>query len=250
MSPASSHMNLCIDIGNTRAKIAVFQDGKIIYYEERKNLGVRALGKILREFPIEASIISSTRHQDEKVCAWLEERTKFEWLDHKTPVPIVNLYQTPKTLGKDRLAGVVGVQAEFPDKNCLLIDAGTCITVDFLDESGNYHGGSISPGLHLRSRALHNFTKKLPLIQPEAGTPVEGKTTREAILSGIMHGTTLELEGFIRHYKKQFGSLKVIVTGGDTTFFEKHIKTAIFARPKIVLFGLNQILDFKSLSTR
>ncbi len=239
-------IHCCIDIGNTRAKTAIFEDGVIILYDERKNMGVRFLGQLFNKYAIEKAIISSTRHEDPKVSEWLRSRIPYEFLNHETAVPITNLYHTPKTLGKDRLAGVIGVWNEFPNQNSLLIDAGTCITVDFIDEKGQYHGGTISPGLHLRSRALHNFTKKLPLIEPIEGTPVEGKTTTDAILSGIMHGTFFEMQGFIRHYKSTFGSLNVIVTGGDTPFFEKNLKTAIFARPKIVLFGLNKILEYKS----
>ncbi|MBC8046759.1 MAG: type III pantothenate kinase, partial [Fimbriimonadaceae bacterium] len=126
-------------------------------------------------------------------------------------------------------------------------DAGTCIKYDFVDASGIYHGGAISPGLNMRFKALHNYTAKLPLLNTSmlnnSTMQVTGDSTEHSIISGAALGTAFEMDGVINHYIKTFDDLQVVLTGGDASFFEKHLKNKIFALPNLVLYGLHVILD-------
>ena len=164
-------------------------------------------------------------------------------LDENTPLPIKNLYETPATLGKDRLAAAVGARAIFPGKNVLSIDAGTCITYDFLTKDGEYLGGSISPGIRMRFRAMHAFTGRLPLVEPEDFTGLIGKTTAESLLSGVINGVCEEIKGLIARYNEQYEDLTAVITGGDHEYLHNKLKINIFAVPDLVLPGLNEILD-------
>jgi type III pantothenate kinase len=153
-------------------------------------------------------------------------------------------YKSPDTLGADRLAAAVGAWCIFIEKPVLVIDIGSCITYDYISASGVYCGGSISPGLQMRLRAMGTFTAGLPTVSPPAvhEPPLTGATTQEALLSGAFHGTRQEIDGFIETYQKQFPALQVVLTGGDARLFESNLKSAIFAEPHLVLKGLNQML--------
>jgi len=165
-------------------------------------------------------------------------------LDNQTPLPIKNNYQTPETLGKDRLAAVTGAYQLYPGQNVLVIDAGTAVTYDFINHKGEYAGGSISPGLTMRFRALHTFTTRLPLLQAEEISYLTGCNTRESILSGVMNGLRIEIDGIIDQYSILWPSFQVILTGGDAKYFEKILKNSIFASPNLVITGLKLILDY------
>jgi type III pantothenate kinase len=170
-------------------------------------------------------------------------------ISHQTPLPFRNGYQTPHTLGMDRVAAVAGAQAVFPGRPLLVIDAGTAITYDFLDDKGTYRGGGISPGIKMRFAALHTFTAKLPLIEhlPEI-PPLVGYSTESSMRSGVVNGVLAELEGIMQAYQKQAdGKLQVVITGGDLGLLEKGIKTSNFADPHLVLSGLYEILIFNTL---
>jgi type III pantothenate kinase len=181
-------------------------------------------------------------HQPEHLFQFLQQHLNVRMLDHQTPLPLTNNYRTPETLGKDRLACAAGAAFLFPKKDVLVIDAGTCIKYEFVSHRGIYEGGAISPGLEMRFNALHTFTDKLPLLHPATEAPLIGNDTRDAILSGIMKGTLLEIRGFIKEYEILFPELQLIITGGDASFFDKQLKNSIFADPFLVLRGLNFIL--------
>jgi type III pantothenate kinase len=163
-------------------------------------------------------------------------------LDYRLPVPVTNGYATPETLGMDRLAAVVGATALHPGRPCLVVDLGTCITYDLVDAAGYYHGGGISPGLRMRFRAMHTFTARLPLIEPEPHAALIGTSTRTAMQSGVVNGLVAELEGMMSRYGAQFPPLTTILCGGDALFFETQLKGIIFVVPELVLLGLNRIL--------
>jgi type III pantothenate kinase len=190
-------------------------------------------------------VISSVGTEAGEMVAQLE-RNGFDVLlvNGQTPLPFTNLYKTPQTLGIDRIAAVAGAQFLFPQKNGLVIDAGTCITYDAISSNGEYKGGAISLGLTLRLRALHEFTNKLPLIEPRWPMNLEGNSTEESILAGVCVGLIDEINGKIQRYEQQYSELQVILTGGDADFLGKHLKSNIFAAPLLVLLGLNQILLF------
>ncbi|NNK40613.1 MAG: type III pantothenate kinase, partial [Winogradskyella sp.] len=159
-------------------------------------------------------------------------------------LPFINKYETPKTLGVDRIALVSASVLHFPDQNVLIIDAGTCVTYDFITNDNNYIGGAISPGLSMRYRALNTFTAKLPLLNVQQPKSVVGKTTESSIHSGVVNGIVLEIDGVIDQYKEQFGDLTVILTGGDGKFLSNQLKNSIFANSNFLLQGLNYILQF------
>ena len=237
-------MNLAIDIGNTRTKIAVFQGDSLLHQAVWDELTVEALKQLAYNQKVEKIILSSVSKQSEEVMGFLRSHFSFLELATDTPLPIRIRYKTPQTLGKDRIAAAVGASHLFPRENCLVIDAGTCITLDVLSADGEFLGGNISPGIEMRLKAMHHFTARLPLVGRASEMPADlGDSTENAIRNGGELGALLEVEGFIRHCKKKFRPLRVVFTGGDADFFVKHTKTKIFAHQNLVLIGLNQILQ-------
>ena len=239
-------MNLIIDNGNTRTKLGVFDKDQLLdTFIWQKEWGLKELRQLLDDFPILHIALSSTGKVPKQVATFLNTLPNYLELTADTPLPIQNLYKSPKTLGKDRIAAVVGAQQLYPAKSCLVIDAGTCITYDIIDHRAVYHGGNISPGIAMRLKAMHQLTARLPLVEamPDSFELV-GKTTETAIRNGAQTAAVLEVEGFIRHFKRHFGKFKVILTGGDATYFANHLKTKIFVHPNLVLVGLNKILNY------
>lgn len=212
--------------------------------EVKNNVSDRGIIKIIKKYNPENVLISSVRRGIGKIVELSTRTTNTIVLNHNTPLPIKSLYKTPQTLGVDRMASVVGAKFLYENKNNLVIDLGTCITYDLLDNEGTYHGGGISPGVDMRLKAMHKFTSKLPLIAVKGDPELIGKTTKECMLSGAVNGTIAELEGIINRYRQFFEDLNIIFCGGAAFFFESKIKDDIFAIPNLVLVGLNQILRF------
>ena len=237
-------MNIVIDIGNSFIKVAVFQKDEIIHQEQFLPGRLKVLHSIFIQFPsIENGIISLVGNPDKNTTSFLHSKLKkLLLLDENTLLPIDNLYKTKKTLGKDRLAAVIGANYLFPINDILVIDAGTAITYDFINSAGQYPGGSISPGLYMRYKALHKFTSKLPLLAPSEHYSLPAKTTEDSIIAGVQSGMINEIKGIINEYKEQYPELKIVLTGGDAIFFEKILKNSIFVDLNLVLKGLNRIL--------
>ncbi len=232
-------MNLIIDFGNTYGKAAIFEDSEIKdIFRPIKPDDVAAL---YAKHQPQNVIISSTSIDP----TLLKSKTGNQGLilSYKTPLPFQIAYKTPETLGLDRIAGVAGAHFIFPNDNCLVIDLGTCITYDILIDK-QYLGGGISPGLQMRFKALNTFTAKLPLVQLEQQVELVGDSTKNAILSGVVNGMKAEIEEIIRMYCDKYGSLQIIICGGDSIFFENKLKASIFAAPELVLRGLNGILRY------
>ncbi len=234
-------MNLTVDQGNTRLKAGIFSGAEL--QKVLLDPSLDELRDLLKEINIDTAIISSVSQETGKLMELLRPASKVLELTPSLDVPVKNLYHSPQTLGMDRLAGVVGANELYAQEHCLVIDTGTSITYDLIDDQGNYQGGGISPGLHLRFKALNDHTSKLPLIDiNEADVPLIGKDTQSSIRSGVLHGTTAEIEGMIRRYEQKFSNLKVLLCGGDAAFFESMLKASIFVVPHLVLIGLNSIL--------
>jgi type III pantothenate kinase len=244
MNPVQEPYKLVIDLGNSRAKVAVYMHDELTVVH---TIGEPTPEKIyqmgLHKLPIAAGIICSVAENPALYTVLFPDLT---WiiLESQTPLPIRNKYQTPETLGKDRLAAVSGAHFLYPGHDLLVIDAGTAVTYDFLNHKGEYHGGSISPGLSMRFRALYTFTSRLPLLQAEEITFLTGCNTRESILSGVINGLCAEMDGIIDQYKLSWPSIQIVLTGGDAKYFEKTLKNSIFASPNLVLTGLKLILDY------
>ncbi|PHN05681.1 type III pantothenate kinase [Flavilitoribacter nigricans] len=240
-------MNLTIDIGNTRSKLGLFKDHQLVEQSFWTSYSVEDIISHATNHQVKNIILSTVGKPIEPSWeAKLANHFYYLQLDHQTPLPIKNAYGTPTTLGKDRLAAIVGAWQLYPGENCLVIDAGTCITYDLLDAEGTYRGGNISPGLAMRFRAMHEFTARLPLVASGEIDNAIGQSTETAMRNGGQLGTVLELEGFIRLFSSQFGELRVILTGGDAEFFAKVLKSKIFVNPDLVLRGLNKILTYNA----
>ena len=238
-------MQLVLDFGNTYQKCAVFDKDMMIYSSRFEDISVDDIKVFLQGFnEIESCILSSVINTKIEIVNYLKEIFSFIELKHDTPLPIINNYKSPKTLGKDRLAAAVAANLLSGNSASLSIDVGTAIKFDFVNEKGIYLGGSIAPGLFLRFKALHTFTAKLPLVNYNNVHDLIGNNTETSILSGVMNGAIAEINGLISKYKEQFGNMEIFITGGESIYFENHIKSNIFAVSNLVLIGLNEILQF------
>lgn len=241
-------MKLVADQGNTACKYYFFNQKRLmgVYYGEG-TLQKSHLEHVLRYHgPFQSAILSSvTGEESEMEYALAAEMPLIRFFPGKTPVPVAIRYLTPETLGPDRLAAAIGGQYLFPGQSVLTIDAGTCIKYDIVTE-GAYLGGIISPGIIMQAKAMHTFTGKLPLVQPDpAELPdLTGNSTRTAMLSGIINSTLAAMEGIIAKYLESFPGLKIVLSGGQWQYFDKRLKYSIFAHPNLVGVGLNEILDF------
>lgn len=240
-------MNLVIDIGNTKVKAAVFELDTIVehvVFDEKYFL--LEIQNIVKKHKITNCILSSVKETRQECIEELQKVPFFLELDSTTKVPFTNLYSTPKTLGIDRIALVAASVSRFPLRNTLIIDAGTCITYDFMNSKNEYLGGAISPGINIRYKSLHDYTSKLPELTQNDAYNLIGKSTSESIHSGVINGVINEIEGVISQYKHDFEDLTVILTGGDTKFLSKQLKNSIFANQNFLLYGLNKILTFNN----
>lgn len=235
-------MNLIIDAGNTLTKVFVFEGDRITASYTLGKPTASAFAKIISRHSIRFSILSSVVKNDGAMLKLLRKRTRFLELKSGVELPFRNAYRSKETLGNDRIANAAGAIKYFPGKHCLVIDAGTCVKYDFVSNKKEYAGGAISPGLKMRFRALHEFTSKLPAVQPSRKVLLTGKTTEESMLSGVQMGMLNEMEGYISKYRAKYRNLKVILTGGDAGSFAHHLNFPIFAAPKLTAVGLNEIL--------
>ena len=235
-------MNVVVDAGNTFSKVGWFEGDKMLRHESRLTFP-ELLGAV-QDHPGERVIYSSVSHEVEKFREAVQPSVPVLALSSQTPVPLVKEYDTPDTLGADRVAAAVGAAALFPDEDCLVIDMGTCITYDFLERAGRFQGGAISPGMRMRFRAMHTFTERLPLVEPESGPPLVGKSTRQSMLSGVMNGLAAEMNGLVAAHRAAAPGCRVVLCGGDAPYFESTLQPPVFVVAEIVLIGLNRILNY------
>ncbi len=241
-------MNLIIDVGNTLVKIAVFQEDKLL---EKMVIELSAFEnthqKIFKNYPkIDKCMLASVGKLPKEAIFSLKKQHKTLVLDASLKFPFHNRYSTPHTLGVDRMALVASSVKTYPNKNVLIIDAGSCITYDFITDQNDYLGGAISPGIRLRYKSLNDFTANLPLLDTEMPKNIIGDRTSEAIHSGVMHGVIKEIDGIINEYHDRYSDLTVILTGGDAIFLSKQLKNSIFANSNFLLEGLNFILEYNT----
>ena len=232
-------MFLTLDIGNTSAKYGLFSGTNLLETGVVSSPG--ELRKLAEQKAAKAIFAASVAEDPEKYRQALPSEVSFRVLNAQTPVPVKLGYDTPLTLGADRLAAVVGAHYLFPGSDVLVIDAGTCVTTDFLGTDGTYRGGSISPGIDMRFRALHTFTARLPLVQKQKEAHLTGTGTEASIRSGVQNGAIAELAGFVQQYRRQYPDLVVVLCGGDSHFFDTKIDKPIFAVPELVHVGLARI---------
>ncbi|MDX5426906.1 MAG: type III pantothenate kinase [Bacteroidota bacterium] len=240
-------MNLAIDLGNSRVKFGLFSENQL---ERSFTVDHAPTADDMRElqenfFDPARRVISSSVIQDR--FAWLHDLIgdrNHLVVSESIPLPFMMSYKTPHTLGHDRIALAAAAATLFPQQDVLVLDAGTCLTLDFVTSHGVYLGGAISPGLKMRFRALHEGTAGLPLVEFSPHVELTGSTTRDSILSGVVRGMAFEIDGSVSAYQSQYPEVKVVLTGGDASFLGGFLKSTIFARPDFLLSGLNAILKY------
>lgn len=241
-------MLLAIDIGNSQIKGAVFKHNTIsdtfifAYSEWRKKIE-----NIFERYPLLSHlIVSSVGKLSEDDFLWIDKKIQISFVSRQMKFPFTNLYKTPDTLGVDRMVLASGAVLKYPKTNRLVIDAGTAITYDFVDAMDNYLGGAISPGLRLRYKALNDYTAKLPYLEKTEEDFFIGQNTSESIHSGVVNGVIHEIEGFIDRYRTTYENFIIILTGGDTDFLAKRLKSTIFANQNFLLESLNDLYQFQN----
>jgi type III pantothenate kinase len=238
-------VKLAIDIGNTKVKLALFSEDKIITELSVSHKIIQEQISILcKKHPIKHGIVSSVTDLNPENLGFNKTEISILNLDNKTKIPFANNCGTATKLGTDRIALIAGAKFLYPSTNVLVIDAGTCITYDYLTASGEYLGGAIAPGIEMRYKALNHFTSKLPLIEKEKPTNLLGKNTKDCMHIGIFDAMIFEIDGFIKSYKEQYGAITVILSGGDATFLCISLKSKIFVKPNLAMTGLNNILEY------
>ena len=242
-------MNLAIDIGNTLAKLSVIDNSNVLFSEAAPEINQDMVEKILNRYPVltRAVWVSVRKELSPSWLEFLQSRISFIMeLTPRTPLPVKINYKTPETLGMDRVAVVCGARRICPGKDVLVIDAGTAITYEFLSRTGNYLGGNISPGISMRFRALHEFTNRLPLVDKTSNFLPIGTSTQEAIASGVLRGILAEVNEYISIFYQENPNGIVILTGGDSFFFGRNLKSIIFVNPNLIHIGLEAILEFNA----
>ena len=249
-------MLLTVDVGNTRIKAAVFEDSILLEQFAFPILEFKnTIKNILKKYNnCTDLIVASVGNLNNGDFLAFETNVKVHFVSNEFPFPFHNLYQTPKTLGIDRMVLASGAVLKYPNQNRLIIDAGTCITYDFIDENDNYLGGAISPGMQLRYKSLNNFTANLPLldiddfnnqIDLEINPNLIGNSTQNSIHSGVINGLVFEIDGFIDQYQQQYSNFIIILTGGDAEFLAKRLKNTIFANSNFLLESLSQTFQYQ-----
>lgn len=233
-------MNLVIDAGNTRTKIGIFEGVTLV---RTMVFGqVNKAADFLRQQAVDHLLVSAVTQDGESLGRNALVSGKQLILSHTLPLPIRNLYETPQTLGADRVAAACGAWQMFPGESSLVIDCGTCINYEFVHRAGTYEGGLISPGVLMRFKAMHEMTNRLPLAEPATDVPLTGTQTIQCLQSGVMNGVLEEIKGIIGRYAETNPGIRVILTGGDAHLFEKPLKPSIFVAPELILTGLHCIL--------
>lgn len=234
---------MVIDIGNSFSKVGLFDKNILIEYKEFRLFSVDDIKPFFSSNTITNSIISNVSSYDKKVFEFLNMNSNLVLFDTEIKLPFKNKYGSVETIGNDRIALVSQASRLYPDKNVLVIDSGSCITYDFLNDKNEYLGGGISPGLNMKLKALNNQTARLPLVKKTQIKYLIGKSTETSILSGVINGTLGEINYIIEEYKKRYKKIVIILTGGDLNFLFNHIKNGILADPKFLLSGLNILIE-------
>jgi type III pantothenate kinase len=236
-------VELIIDIGNTRAKLAWFHEARLLRLAHAPHATEEELLARAAEAPVEAIGIGSVGADASLLANRLRALAPVLPISGETPAPIRNAYATQATLGADRWANAVAAAGLFPGRAVLAIDAGSCITYDVVEPDGRYAGGAIAPGLAMRARAMHAYSARLPLVNPQGASPAPfARSTSEALLSGVVHGTLHECQGYIADFQRAFPGGAVVLAGGDGLPLLRGLKSGIFAHPYLTLEGYRRIL--------
>ena len=231
---------LCLDFGNTRLKAALFENDTLQQIQVLQD-PFSDLQAMIHAFQPAQSILSSVIDHDPQIDALLEQHTRFHRLRNTSKLPLTIPVGKPETVGADRLAIAAAAVFLFPGCNNLAIGLGSCITYNFINQASELVGGSISPGMVMRFKAMHHFTARLPLVEAEWNVPLVGYDTKTNLQSGVVLGMAKEIDGIIEAYAERYGNFNVLLTGGDIRIFEPHLKNKIFADPDLIFKGLYAI---------
>ena len=234
---------LCFDFGNTRLKVALFQNAKLAEVIVIENDGNGTIESVLKEFEPQKVILSSVINHNPEIETLFAAKAKFHKLNHLSNLPFTTPVGKPETIGADRLALAAAAVYFFPKQHNLVIGMGSCITYNFINADHEFLGGGISPGMEMRMKSLNQFTAKLPIVKPDGNLPLVGYDTVTNILSGVVMGMAKEIDGFIGTYKERYGNFNVHLTGGDLVYLAPHLKNQIFADPELIFKGLYAISE-------
>jgi type III pantothenate kinase len=231
----------CLDFGNTRLKLAVFEGDELREIIFLREDALQHLRGLLEQYRPAHSILSSVIHHDPEIETLLAARTRFHKLSNASKLDFTIPVGKPESVGADRLAVAAAAVYFFPGKNNLAITLGTCITFNFINARHELIGGSISPGMEMRFRAMHEYTAKLPLVKGDWNVPLIGYDTATNMQSGVVLGMAREIDGIIDSYSARFGNFNALLTGGDAPIITPHLKNRIFADPELIFKGLYAI---------
>ncbi|HNF72592.1 MAG TPA: type III pantothenate kinase [Chitinophagaceae bacterium] len=237
-------VSLCVDLGNTNYKAAIFQSDRLVdtfFFKEQD--AISRLRELMVLYNPEKSILASVVNHEEGIVQLLKDHTRYFRLSTDSKLPYLNAYGSPETLGHDRIALVAGLSRQFPGENSLAISIGTCITYNFLAKNNAFRGGAISPGVDIRLKGMSEFTARLPLVQREGHLALLGYDTETSLRSGAINGVAAEIDGMIERFEQQYGRINAVLTGGDAPFFVSRLKNKIFADTNFLFKGLYAILE-------
>lgn len=237
-------MNFIINSGNTTTELAVFSGQELRSKEVFLTKNTEQIKHTINNQDAKKVMVSSTSSLPKKIVNAIEKKEEVYFMNHSLMLPFEVSYQSPESLGADRLAAVAGAWSMKKNTDLLVITAGTCITYNILTSEHVFMGGSISPGIDMRYQAMHHYTANLPLIQNESFDELIGRSTKESLLSGVRNGIVAELDGIISQYKLLYPTIEVLICGGSASFFERRTKNRIFAHQNLELFGLNELLNY------
>lgn len=232
---------ICLDFGNTRLKAAIFAGEVLKEVIVLNDDTVAHLHQLLQQYQPQRSVLSSVVNHSPEIDTLLSKATHFHRLSHLSKLPLTIPVGKPETVGTDRLAIAAAAVHGFPKQNTLVIALGSCITFNFINNHHQLIGGSISPGMEMRFRAMHEFTAKLPLVKGDWNVPLIGYDTVSNMQSGVVLGMAKEVDGIIEMYRSRFANFNALLTGGDIPILAPHLKNKIFADPDLIFKGLYAI---------
>lgn len=237
-------ITICFDFGNTLLKYGVFENEQLIKVENLQSDQPETISAVLQKYKPARTILSSVIYHNPEIEKELAKESSFLKLDATVKLPFTTPVSKPETIGADRLALAAYASFFYKNQNTLVIALGSCITYNFINKYHSFIGGSISPGMQMRFKAMHDLTAKLPIVEADWNFPLIGYDTRTNILSGVLQGMASEIDGIIDEYKTKFEKFNVLLTGGDTANFVRHLKNKIFADPWLILKGLYAISKY------
>lgn len=239
-------ITICFDFGNTRKKLAVFKNKKITEELYLPDDSEENISSLLHRYQPERTILSSVIHHNPAIETLLSEKSAFHKLSSQTRINFSTPVGKPETIGADRLALVAAAVHFYPRKNSLVIGLGSCITYNFVNQFHEFLGGSISPGMDMRFRAMHEFTAQLPLVEADWNYPLIGYDTKTNMQSGVINGMASEIDGIIDMYKAKYRNFNVVLTGGNSAYFASQLKNRIFADQNFLFKGLYALSELNN----